>query len=253
MGIPPGQTAAVTNLPPHGPQHTQQWYLPPTAPRRGFLASLRVGQKALLLFGGGFVAMLLACCGGLVVVGAFTDPPQDAGRPAGQAAPAAVVNSEPSPSPSAVAEAGEVTPAPSASALVEKRTVTETAAIPYSTRRVNDPNLAKGKTKVKTAGVNGVKTRTYEVTYTDGVETAKTLVSEVVTKQPVTKVILVGTKPTSSSSCDPNYAWACVPIASDVDCAGGSGNGPAYVTGPVKVIGTDIYDLDRDGDGIGCD
>ena len=53
--------------------------------------------------------------------------------------------------------------------------------------------------------------------------------------------------------CDPNYAGACVPIASDVDCAGGSGNGPAYVTGPVRVVGVDIYDLDRDGDGIGCE
>jgi hypothetical protein len=39
----------------------------------------------------------------------------------------------------------------------------------------------------------------------------------------------------------------------DVDCAGGSGNGPAYVDGPVKVIGNDIYDLDRDGDGWGCE
>jgi hypothetical protein len=52
-------------------------------------------------------------------------------------------------------------------------------------------------------------------------------------------------------SCDPNYS-PCVPIASDVDCAGGSGNGPAYVSGPVRVVGTDIYGLDRDGDGIGC-
>jgi hypothetical protein len=59
--------------------------------------------------------------------------------------------------------------------------------------------------------------------------------------------------PKPTAQCDPNYAWACVPIASDVDCAGGSGNGPAYVQGPVKVIGTDIYDLDRDGDGIGCE
>jgi hypothetical protein len=57
----------------------------------------------------------------------------------------------------------------------------------------------------------------------------------------------------SARRCDPNYAGACVPIASDVDCAGGSGNGPAYVAGPVRVIGRDIYDLDRDGDGIGCE
>jgi hypothetical protein len=54
-----------------------------------------------------------------------------------------------------------------------------------------------------------------------------------------------------TSRCDPNYS-GCVPIASDVDCAGGSGNGPAY-TGRVRVIGRDIYGLDRDGDGIGCD
>lgn len=54
------------------------------------------------------------------------------------------------------------------------------------------------------------------------------------------------------SDCDPNYS-GCVPVASDVDCAGGSGNGPAYVAGPVRVIGSDIYGLDRDGDGIGCD
>lgn len=56
----------------------------------------------------------------------------------------------------------------------------------------------------------------------------------------------------SKSKCDPNYS-GCVPIASDVDCAGGKGNGPAYVRGPVSVIGTDIYDLDRDGDGTACD
>lgn len=42
-------------------------------------------------------------------------------------------------------------------------------------------------------------------------------------------------------------------IASDIDCLGGSGNGPAYVTGPVKVVGRDIYDLDRDGNGWGCE
>lgn len=56
----------------------------------------------------------------------------------------------------------------------------------------------------------------------------------------------------AQDGCDPNYEGACVPIASDVDCAGGSGNGPEYVQGPVRVVGTDIYGLDRDGDGIGC-
>jgi hypothetical protein len=52
--------------------------------------------------------------------------------------------------------------------------------------------------------------------------------------------------------CDPNYD-PCVPVASDVDCAGGKGNGPEYVYGPVTVIGDDVYGLDRDQDGIGCE
>lgn len=55
------------------------------------------------------------------------------------------------------------------------------------------------------------------------------------------------------AGCDPNYSGACVPIASDVDCAGGNGNGPAYVTGPATVVGSDIYHLDGDGDGTACD
>lgn len=63
--------------------------------------------------------------------------------------------------------------------------------------------------------------------------------------------ILMG-GPAFAQDCDPNYD-PCVPVASDVDCAGGSGNGPAYVSGPVTVIGTDIYQLDRDGDGVACE
>lgn len=47
-----------------------------------------------------------------------------------------------------------------------------------------------------------------------------------------------------TSSCDSNYSGACVPIDSDADCAGGSGNGPSYVSGPVTVIGDDVYGLD---------
>lgn len=56
----------------------------------------------------------------------------------------------------------------------------------------------------------------------------------------------------SAQLCDPNYS-GCVPIASDVDCAGRGGNGPAYVKGPIQVIGRDIYGLDRDGDGVACE
>lgn len=59
--------------------------------------------------------------------------------------------------------------------------------------------------------------------------------------------------PARAQDCHPDYGGACVPIASDVDCAGGNGNGPAYVEGPVYIISGDPYELDRDGDGIACE
>lgn len=52
--------------------------------------------------------------------------------------------------------------------------------------------------------------------------------------------------------CHPSYSGCLNPNASDYDCSGGSGNGPLY-TGKVQVLGYDEYDLDRDGDGWGCE
>jgi endonuclease YncB( thermonuclease family) len=60
-----------------------------------------------------------------------------------------------------------------------------------------------------------------------------------------------GSPPPPSVDCQ-GYS-PCLPPGSDVDCAGGSGDGPRYVEGPVRVSGSDPYDLDRDGDGTGCD
>lgn len=57
-----------------------------------------------------------------------------------------------------------------------------------------------------------------------------------------------------SAKCHPSYQGACLdPSVSDYDCAGGSGNGPGYVRGPIRVVGPDDYGLDRDGDGIACE
>jgi hypothetical protein len=57
----------------------------------------------------------------------------------------------------------------------------------------------------------------------------------------------------SDGNCDPNYVGACVPAdASDVDCAGGDGDGPEYV-GPVQVVGSDPYGLDANDDGYACE
>jgi hypothetical protein len=55
-------------------------------------------------------------------------------------------------------------------------------------------------------------------------------------------------------NCDPSYPDVCLdPNAVDYDCAGGSGNGPRYVSGPIRVRPPDPFDLDREGDGWGCE
>ena len=54
-------------------------------------------------------------------------------------------------------------------------------------------------------------------------------------------------------NCSPCYPDVCLKVGvGDYDCAGGSGNGPNYVNGPVRVVGCDPFGLDRDGDGWGC-
>jgi hypothetical protein len=73
------------------------------------------------------------------------------------------------------------------------------------------------------------------------------------TKPTVAKPKPVPAKPAPAVGCNPNYT-PCVPNDPvDVDCQGGSGNGPSYVKGPVTVTGTDVYGLDADKDGVGCE
>jgi hypothetical protein len=43
----------------------------------------------------------------------------------------------------------------------------------------------------------------------------------------------------------------CIEPGPDVDCAGGSGDGPRY-SGLVEVNGSDPYGLDGNNDGVGC-
>jgi hypothetical protein len=55
-------------------------------------------------------------------------------------------------------------------------------------------------------------------------------------------------------NCHSSYQGECLKVGiGDYDCAGGSGNGPNYVQSTVRVVGPDEFDLDRDGDGWGCE
>lgn len=60
--------------------------------------------------------------------------------------------------------------------------------------------------------------------------------------------------PARASGCHTSYEGECIPAdVSDADCAGGSGNGPYYVKATVKVVGPDVFDLDSNNDGWGCE
>lgn len=183
-------------------------------------------------------AVLLAAAGLAGCSAEYTEPEQSRAATEQDRA-----TKEPSPS---------ATPTPSPSPTTVRRTVTEKRPVPFRVRTVRDSALDKGIREVRKPGVPGVRTLTYRVTLVDGERTGKRLVDKQVTKRPVTKVVAVGTK-VEQPRCDSNYGGGCVPIASDVDCEGGSGDGPAYVQGPVRVVGSDIYDLDSDGDGFGCE
>lgn len=72
--------------------------------------------------------------------------------------------------------------------------VTTTAAEPFSSSTVDDPNRYTGQRAVTTAGVAGVRTVVDRVTTVDGVETAREHVSNDLTTGPVNEVVAVGTK-----------------------------------------------------------
>jgi hypothetical protein len=180
---------------------------------------------------------------------AMSDAPTSAPEPATATGPPVV------PKPTAT-----LAPAPVSS----QAEVQEASVIPYGAITVDDSNIDVGASAVSVGGGNGEKVVTYLVQYIDGVEVSRSVAREEVTIQPVDEVTSIGTRvpppvvaepepAPENNGCDSNYADACVPIAEDVDCAGGSGNGPAYVEGPVRIVGNDIYDLDNDGDGIACD
>lgn len=80
------------------------------------------------------------------------------------------------------------------------RTVQYTEAIKYSTEKEYDDTKLVTYEKVKVKGVEGSQNVTAEITYIDGIQQSKTIIAIEVTKQPVTKVVIVGTKKVTNSS-----------------------------------------------------
>ena len=77
---------------------------------------------------------------------------------------------------------------------VDQQTVSVDVPIPFDTQNSDDPDTAKGKVTVVTPGVNGVMSQTVVQTLHNGVIVDELVTSENVTTEPVTQVIVTGTK-----------------------------------------------------------
>ena len=77
---------------------------------------------------------------------------------------------------------------------VTSEVVEETRSIAFGVQEKKDSTMLKGKSVVKQEGVKGEKKITKEITYEDGVEVASVELSEEVIKEPVDKIVAVGTK-----------------------------------------------------------
>lgn len=74
------------------------------------------------------------------------------------------------------------------------QTVTEEQAIPFTTEKILAMDLPIGKREVKAPGQNGVRMVTYEIVIQDGKEISRREIQNVVNKEPVKQVELVGNK-----------------------------------------------------------
>jgi uncharacterized protein YabE (DUF348 family) len=110
--------------------------------------------------------------------------------------------------------------------VVLKRVVTKqertTEAIGYSTTQQKDSSLYKGQTKVVTPGKKGSKVVVRKKTWVDGKLTTTKVVSQKVTRKPVTAVVKVGTKsrPAASPDTSSSSSSSSSPSAGNTSGAG---------------------------------
>jgi len=110
--------------------------------------------------------------------------------------------------------------------VVLKRVVTKqertTEAIGYSTTRQKDSSLYKGQTKVVTPGKKGSKVVVRKKTWVDGKLTTTKVVSQKVTRKPVTAVVKVGTKsrPVAAPDTSSSSSSSSRPSAGNTSGAG---------------------------------
>jgi hypothetical protein len=132
--------------------------------------------------------------------------------------------------------------------------VTSAATTSASAQQAVDATLAAAKAAAqKAAAATASKAAAAEAAAVKAAAAKAAADNAAAAKAAAARAAAAATPPTNSApNCTPGYD-PCIPPGPDVDCAGGTGNGPRYVQGPITVTGNDPYRLDADHNGIGCE
>ena len=167
----------------------------------------------------------------------------------------------------------QAAPAPTTSLSLPTVATTTSTAPPTTIAKVTVPRLVgmqltRAKTSLADQGLTAKVTYRSTARYAAGtvISQSRTAGGDVLPDTTVTLVVAKTPPPPPSTAppappttappqrCHPSYEGECLKVGiGDYDCAGGSGNGPNYAEGTVRVVGPDEFDLDRDGDGLGCE
>lgn len=89
-----------------------------------------------------------------------------------------------------------------------KQTITVDEPVDFETEQIENADQNVGYKEVKTAGIAGEKSVTYEVTIQDGVEVGRIEIASLITKQPVEQIEAVGIKGKyNTPSENENVTW----------------------------------------------
>lgn len=127
-----------------------------------------------------------------------------------------------------------------------QKKITYTRPISYKTVTEKTDSLYVGTSKVKTQGVNGTEEVVDLITYIDGVEVSRENISKTVIKQPVNKVVQVGTKkkPTISSVTTGKMMW---PVPSSKWISDGFGYVNGRYHGAIDIVCSYVRVVAADG------
>ena len=140
---------------------------------------------------------------------------------------------------------------------VRTETVEVTEEIEYDTKNIRTDELYVGNSREIQKGKNGEKKMTYEVTYVNGEEAERKLISEEVIEEPVERIVEIGSKIKSSfkttSSTPKNYVKRMAMECTAYSAGGSTATGIPAQWGVIAVdprvipLGTRVYVESADG------